>query len=112
LRKRLPDRRPNITLDIDWQGHPVTLTVGLCPATGLPREVFGNTAKGGHIAVTVADACVWASMLLQSGCAPAALGKSLGREAAPAWAGAQDAPASVLGAIADALAGLDIGGAA
>jgi hypothetical protein len=106
MRQSLPPRRPNVTVEIDWQGHPITLTVGFCPDSGAPREVFADTAKGGQMAATVADACVWASILLQMGASIEDLRKSLGRVPAPGWSGALDAPASPVGAIADALAGV------
>jgi hypothetical protein len=110
MRHPPPTRRPNVTIDIDWQGHPITMTVGFYPETGLPTEAFADTAKGGQMSATVADACVWASILLQMGADVSALGKSLTRETAPAWAGGADTPASPLGAIADALARLVDGG--
>jgi hypothetical protein len=105
-RDPLPPRRPNVSIDIDWNGHPITLTVGFDPDTGAAREVFADTAKGGQMAATVADGCVWASILLQMGCDVAALGKSLARVPGPGWAGGADMAASPLGAIADALAGI------
>jgi len=52
--------------------------------------------KGGQMADTIRDACVWASLLLQYGCTD--LAKSLGR--VPDYTGAETA-ASPLGVIAE-----------
>lgn len=98
-RARLPDRRPARTVETEWNGHAITLTLGFDPATGALREVFANAARGAMHA-TIADACVWASIALQHGVPLAALGRSTLR--APDAFG-QDQPASPLGAILDAL---------
>ena len=98
-RTPLPTRRPNLTIDADWNGHPVSVTVGLDPATGQPAEVFADTARGGDMQASIADACVLISLALQHGIAPADLAKSLGR--VPAWVNGveTDAPASPVGCI-------------
>lgn len=96
-RQQLPHRRPNVTVETDWNGYPISVTVGFDPATGQPAEVFADSAKGGQVAETIRDACVWASLILQSGQTPDDLAKSLGR--VPDYTGAEN-PASPLGAIA------------
>lgn len=105
-RHLLPTRRPNLTHVVSWGGHEFTVTVGFDPATGQPREVFADTAKGGHMQATIADACVWASIALQHGVTPEGLAKSLGE--VPVLVGDAEGrgttrPASPLGAIADLL---------
>lgn len=121
-RSRLPDRRPNMTLDLDWRGHRIVLTAGFTPGGAL-AEVFANTAKGGDMAATVADACVTFSLALQSGQRVADMGRSYARQPDPygllgvTLGGPQarrlspldDAPASVLGAILDALQAIEEG---
>jgi hypothetical protein len=96
-RKQLPHRRPNCTVDTMWNGISITVTVGFDPATGEPKEIFADCEKGGQIADTIRDGCIWASLILQSGQTPDDLAKSLGR--VPDYTGAEN-PASPLGAIA------------
>ncbi|MFA9231845.1 MAG: ribonucleotide reductase [Microgenomates group bacterium] len=101
-RKTLPNRRPSITVEAEWSGHPFTVTVGYDPETGKASEVFADTAKGGQMQETIRDACVLASKLLQHGEEPADLPKSLGR--VPDYTGAEDY-ASPIGKIAEIVAG-------
>ena len=74
------------------------------PATGAPMEVFADTTKGGQMAATLADACVVISIALQHGIGVDALSKSLGRVPVLWGAEGQDAPASPVGAILEAIA--------
>jgi len=98
----LPGRRPNITAETAWNGHPVTVTVGLRP-DGTPGEVFADTPRRGDLQASIADACVLISIAMQHGVPPAALAKSLGR--VPVWGAPDDtAPASPVGAIVEVLA--------
>ncbi len=103
-RKQLPNRRPNVTVETDWDGHPLSITVGFHPRTGRASEVFADSAKGGQMADTLRDACVWASLILQSGMTPQELTKSLGR--VPDYTGTERA-ASPLGVIAQVVAEVD-----
>jgi len=89
-------RRPNVTMQADWQGHQITVTVGFDPSTGEPCEVFADTINGGNMADTIKDACTWASLLLQHGCAD--IGRSLAT--VMEYTGAETA-ASPLGVIAE-----------
>jgi hypothetical protein len=79
MRKPLPTRRPSITTATRWEGHEITVTVGLYPDTGLPGEVFADTTKGGQIAASLADAACLASIALQNGVTAIDLAKSLGQ---------------------------------
>lgn len=99
-RKQLAHRRPNMTVETEWNGHPLTVTVGFNPRTGKVAEVFADSIKGGQMADTIRDACVWASLILQSGGTPADLAKSLGR--VPDYTG-QERAASPLGIIAQTI---------
>ena len=102
-RAALPHRRPNITRAVHWDGHEFSVTIGLDPRTGKPAEVFADTAKGGQMQATIADACVMISIALQHGITPAELAKSLGR--VPVFTGEDCAtgPASPVGAVVEAI---------
>lgn len=101
-RTTLPWRRANQTREVEWDGHPIIVTVGF-DEQGCPRETFANTPRGGAMAVTLADACILISIGLQHGLTPHDLGKSLGR--ITEWATVDgerrkvDAPASPIGTI-------------
>lgn len=99
-RQPLPTRRPNVTVETAWNGHLITVTVGL-RLDGCPAEVFADTPKRGDLQETIADACVLVSLALQHGVAPADLAKSLGR--VPVWGEDSTAPASPVGAIVQAV---------
>jgi hypothetical protein len=100
-RTRLPDRRPNVTLTVDWQGHALTVTVGFDPATGAVREVFGNAPRG-QMHAALANSCVAASLALQHGASLAALARPMLREPVPGDEAA-DAPACAFSAVIFAL---------
>lgn len=101
-RTALPHRRPNLTLDAAWNGHPITVTVGYDLA-GEPREVFASTRSGGDMAATLADACVLVSIALQHSIPHETLGKSLGRVPDLLAGGGATVPASPVGAILEAV---------
>lgn len=102
-RTPLPNRRPSISVDTCWGGHPITVTVGFDPVSGATMEVFANTPEGGQMQAVIADACVWASIALQYGVPPDALAKSLGLVPDPLRGKDATAPASPLGVIAAVL---------
>jgi len=102
-RATLPNRRPNCTLSVEWQGHDMAVTIGFNPATGQPSEVFVNTAKGGDMQAALADASVVLSVALQHGVTPAELAKSLGEVHVPGAPKGKTGPASPLGAIVAAI---------
>lgn len=79
----LPTRRQCITMSTEWQGHPMTVTVGLYP-DGTPGEVFADHPKDAHRGAEWADVCTSLSIALQYGVPPAALARSLGT--VPVWA--------------------------
>lgn len=90
-RHTLPNRRSCITSTTDWQGHAMTVTVGLYPfdieggpKAGSPGEVFADMHKGNDmIAPTLSDHCTELSIALQWGVPATAFGKSLGT--VPVW---------------------------
>ena len=102
-RALLPHRRPNVTRSIEWNGHPLDVTIGFDPQTGQPQEVFANTPKGGDMQAALSDACVWASIAMQHGVTPAELRKSLGEVPVAGAPKGTVGPASPLGAIVEAI---------
>ena len=100
-RARLPERRPNETIDLAFAGRRFAVTVGFYP-NGRPGEVFTSGVKvGSDLDAILADACVAVSLLLQHGVEPAALARAMGR------AGDGITPASVIGALSDLLSTAD-----
>ncbi len=98
-RKRLPDRRQAETVDLWHGGQRYHLTVGEY-SDGRPGEVFIHGAKpGSDTDLLCDDIGVLISRLLQHGDTPDALAAGLGR------LGNGQGPASLVGAIAGALAG-------
>jgi len=104
-RTQLPARRPSQTIATEWQGHPFSVTVGYCPKALAPREVFADTAKGGQMQATIADACVLVSIALQHGVTPAALAKSMARVPDLMAGNGAELPASPIGTILDLIGG-------
>lgn len=100
-RKTLPNRRPSATVETEWQGHRIAVTVGYDPETMRPMEVFADTASGGQMQAALRDGCIVASIAMQHGASPAALAKSMSRVAD--YTGAEG-PASPMGAIMEIVA--------
>lgn len=98
-RASLPTRRPSQTVATEWQGHPISVTVGLYPDTGRPGEVFADVLHGGQMQAVLSDACVLISIALQHGIPPQALAKSLAQVPDLARGKNATAPASPVGAI-------------
>ncbi len=96
-RERLPNRRPNETLDIEFDGVPYAVTIGYF-SDGRPGEVFTHGAKvGSSLDGLLDDACIVLSILLQFGVEPRQLAPSMGS------LGDGRGRASVIGAIIDRL---------
>ena len=97
-RQRLPNRRPNETFDLQFDGVPYAVTVGFF-LDGRLGEVFTHGAKvGSSLDGLLDDACVVLSILLQFGVEPRQLAPSMGS------LGDGRGRASVIGAICDLLA--------
>ena len=97
-RERLPTRRQAETVDLWYDGQRYHLTVGEYN-DGRAGEVFLHGAKpGSGTDLLCDDIGVLMSRLLQHGDAPASLASGIGR------LGNGD-PASIIGAVADVLAG-------
>ncbi len=98
-RRRLPNRRPSITAELNYEGRAYAATVGFDPADGWLGEVFAHGAKvGSSMDGILDDACIALSLLLQYGVEPMALASTMGR------LGGRKTPASIIGALADLLA--------
>ena len=71
-RQRLPDRRPNETAELEFEGARYAVTIGFFP-DGRPGEAFtGNAKVGSGVEAVLDDACILVSLLLQNGVEPAA----------------------------------------
>ena len=96
-RRHLPQRRPNQTIDLDFDGARYAACVGYFP-DGFPGEIFIQGVKpGSQLDSQLADACVAMSLMLQYGIPPLAISKSMSR-----LRGGE--AASVIGKLADLLA--------
>ena len=94
-RELLPDRRPSISVDLEYGGLVYQVSVGFYP-DGRVGEVFCHGAKvGSGMHGLLDDACVVMSLLLQHGVTPDVLQKSLGGEPAD-----RRESASIIGALA------------
>ncbi len=97
-RRRLPTRRPTVTVRIEAADIAAHATVGFDPALGCPREIFlrptGGAKTGSGVDYLLDDAAVAISLALQCGVPAAALGKAMGRTP-------EGAPASIVGATLD-----------
>ena len=93
MRDRLPNRRQAEHYKVEFQGVHYHVTLGRY-ADGRIGEVFvkSEVRVGSQVQALLDDACVWLSLLLQSGVSPDALSR-----------GSEDggAPSSVLGLAVD-----------
>ncbi len=97
-RERLPNRRPNETVNVTHDGRTYAITIGFDPATGEVREIFANDAKTGSAMDGILDdTCIILSILLQHGVQPSSFVGSMGR------LGASGEPASIIGRLAGLL---------
>ena len=81
MRKKMPNRRPTATWNIEFEQQKLTGTISYDPETGLPREAFFSTrAKAGTLLDGLLyDAGVLLSLALQYGTPATALAKSVAR---------------------------------
>jgi hypothetical protein len=98
-RIRLPDRRPNETATLSFEGATYEVTIGYY-LDGQPGEVFTHGAKvGSAMDRLLDDACVALSLLIQHGVKPEDLAAKMG------CLGDQRQPASIIGGLVQLLAG-------
>ena len=96
MRRILPQRRRAENFDLRFWSQPFTVTVGYY-ADGTPGEVFIDGGKSGQdVQSTGRDAAVVLSLALQHGTPIETIRHAVTR-------GASGEPASILGAIVDAL---------
>ena len=99
VRQRLPNRRPNQTAELIYDGAPYSVTLGFHPTTGKVREVFCHGARtGSHMDALLDDASILLSLLFQHGVNPASVTHSMGKVSA------EGEPASIIGALTNLLA--------
>jgi hypothetical protein len=96
MRRVLPRRRATETVNMRFWNQLFTVTVGL-DADGTPGEVFIDGCKTGTDLESIArDAGVLLSLALQHGVPPKTIRHAITR-------GASEEPASILGAVVDAI---------
>lgn len=104
-RERLPNRRPSANIRVTWQTevaeHVFHVTVGYRLPDGAVSEVFYSDGmkSGTDLRNAAEDACVLVSLLLQRGANLDEIGHSL----SVVTLFGETRPASVIGAIVDAL---------
>jgi hypothetical protein len=92
LRRRLPQRRGAIAVEIEHAGHQFRMQIGC-----FPDGAIGDAKQNSNLDAFAADAAILVSLLLQYGATSAEIGHALRR--------APDATAaSLVGAVVDRLA--------
>jgi hypothetical protein len=101
MRRVFPQRRAAETFDLRFWSQNFTVTVGSY-ADGTPGEVFIDGCKtGGDVEAVARDAAVTLSLGLQHGVPIESIRHAVTRN------GASGAPASIIGAVVDAVADHD-----
>ena len=101
IRRTLPQRRAAETFNMRFWNQPFTVTVGFFE-DGTPGEVFIDSRKtGGDVEAVARDAAVTLSLGLQHGVPIESFRHAVTRN------GASGAPASIIGAVVDAVADHD-----
>ena len=96
IRRALPQRRAAETFDLQFWNQLFTVTIGFY-ADGTPGEVFIDGCKAGtDIELIARDAGVLLSLALQHGVPPKTIRHAVTR-------GVSEEPASILGAVVEAL---------
>ena len=105
-RRRLSNRRPNETHELEIGGQRYLACVGLYE-DGTPGELFLDGLKpGSAMAATLQDSAVAVSIALQHGVKASEMAKSMSRQPSLAWQPSAE-PASVIGAALDLMDGLE-----
>ena len=98
-RQRLPQRRPNQTVELTHDNMAFSVTLGYDPATGEPREIFTHGSKvGSQLDGLIDDACILLSVALQYGIKASSLAGSMG------YHGINNEPSSIIGRLVNLLA--------
>ncbi len=97
-RRRLPNRRPSLTVEIVHDCCVYAVMLGFDPADWWLGEVFAHGAKvGSAMDGILDDGCIALSLLLQHGVDAVSLAATMGRLG-------DSSPASIVGALADLVA--------
>jgi ribonucleoside-diphosphate reductase alpha chain len=104
-RRNLPGRRPMETLRLEIGGAQALASIGYDPQTGYPLEVFLAGEKvGTDLWNVLHDTAVIISVALQYGVPAEVLAKSIARETERETLTMTDKPATIIGAVLDAIA--------
>ena len=104
-RQRLPNRRRQETVELEFGEHQYAVSVGLDPS-GAIREVFvAGQKQGSTLDATLDDAAIVISIALQRGATAAELRRSMSRLGG--GLGAATEPASPIGAVVDLVAEIE-----
>ncbi len=104
-RYKLPDRRFQVTFDMEWKSRVWAVSVGFAP-DGRVMEVFVKGHKtGSEMDSIMDDVCVLFSLMLQTGYSAEKMHAHLGREGVDAL----DPAASPIGLMAAECAKLEAG---
>ncbi len=104
-RARLPNRRRQETIDLEFDAHLYAVSVGFDDA-GQVREVFvTGQREGSMLDATLDDAAIIISHHLQRGGTAEQLRRSMSRLGG--GLGAATSPASPIGAVVDTVAGIE-----
>jgi hypothetical protein len=96
LRRRLPQRRGAIAVELEHAGHHFRMQIGCFPDGAVGEVFLDATKQNSTLDALAADAAVLLSLLLQHGALPAEIGHALRRSP-------NGAPASLIGAVVDEL---------
>jgi len=80
-RKRLPDRRPSITFDVEAFHLRFTVTASAFDDGGVGEVFLQNHKAESAAGIMASDSAIAASLALQYGCPPETLRKALSRDA-------------------------------
>ena len=95
-RRRLPQRRSAIAVELEHAGHHFRMQIGRFPEGALGEVFLYATKQNSMLDAFAADAAILLSLLLQRGATPAEIGHALRR--AP-----DGRAASLIGAVVDRL---------
>ena len=101
MRRVLPERRAAETVTVVCRNQPVTITTGFYDDGSLGEVFIGTTKNGTDLAAVARDAGVLLSLALQHGVPIESIRHAVTRN------GASGAPASIIGAVVDAVADHD-----
>ena len=98
-RERLPNRRPNVTINLTHENAAYAVTVGFDPASEQMREIFTHGSKvGSQLDGLLDDACILLSFMLQHGISASSFAGSMG------YSRPTNEPSSVIGRLVRLLA--------